>query len=872
MAGTTATHHIGEVGLTVVRDSPRALLDIVFVHGLAGHPVDTWTCKRRVARRDSDIPIDISSKKRMPSMSPSPCRDDSSSVYWPKDLLPVTVPGSRVLTYGYDTRNDHSRQSLAPGSALYHISGELITALTTKRQAAPSRPILFVAHGVGGRVVKEMLYRLSMRYRSKEHPQDIFDSTIGIMFFGSPHVGIDQQDEIRRVVERISEATGSTVSRDIVRSLLLPGGGPGYLEAQFGPVAHKQKWSIYSFQELVGVEALNGDKVVEEGLSCLHLPEIETVDYVDRDHFNMCCFAGDDDTEYEIVAAALQKIVLTSSKVNDWKGCMEKEERRQKLIDSMTFAQINARHTQIRNTRFEWLSETGEYVNWLTTDRHRLWVIKGESGTGKSTVMKSAFDRTKEKKEVLSAFDRTKEKKEVLTIGYFINRTGDYLEKSIVGMCRSLLTQILRDDSSLQFLDRFESAEQESHGVWTAHTLKTLLTEAIQNLWSRSIICFVDGLDEFEEDEARDMIAFFELICDIASDFRICVSGRHSWPIVGQRWSTLILENQHGHDVDISIYLQWKLSVGSDVMGKTIRVVLQEKAQKIFLWAVLMVNVLNRERGRVGIDELPAIIHDCPQGTYALLRDTLTRGNENMEELLLCIQWILFSRQPLGPKQLYHAVVSGTSSEAPTTRYRHDASHSEYSQSIVDWSRGFAEVMSDSRVQLIHASIADFFLIEKGYQEAWPNLKDEFEGQSHEKLKECCVKYLKIDISLETDASSLPEVSSKSKNVAILRDSLKSKCPFSEYAVRNVLHHADTAQRSGISQIELVRGFPLSEWIYFHNLFEDDQSCHYAPGTSLREVLERGCFSHLSQLLPATVEGHRNFDDQLPTFKTLGIV
>lgn len=231
----------------------------------------------------------------------------------------------------------------------------------------------------------------------------------------------------------------------------------------------------------------------------------------------MCRFAGDDDIEYENVAAAFQQIILTSAKVKIWKGRMEKEGRRQKLIDSLSFSRID---TQIKghSRTHEWLPKVGEYANWLAADGNRLLVIRGESGTGKSTLRKSASDRTKE------------EMKDALTIRYFVNRTGDHLEKSITGMCRSLLTQILRDDLSLQYLDTFESAEQESQGTWTIGLLKTLLAEVIQILWSKSIICFVDGLNEFKEEEAREIIAFCELLCDIAPNFRVCISSGHSSP------------------------------------------------------------------------------------------------------------------------------------------------------------------------------------------------------------------------------------------------------------------------------------------------------------------------------------------------------
>jgi len=66
--------HIKQFGLTEVY-TPRdeATVDVVFVHGLNGHPHDSWTSK-------------------------------TTGCFWPVDLLPdiLAVQRPRILTYGYN--------------------------------------------------------------------------------------------------------------------------------------------------------------------------------------------------------------------------------------------------------------------------------------------------------------------------------------------------------------------------------------------------------------------------------------------------------------------------------------------------------------------------------------------------------------------------------------------------------------------------------------------------------------------------------------------------------------------------------------------------------------------------------------------------
>jgi len=99
---------------------------IVFVHGLTGGRESTWT-------------------------------DKSTGIAWPEVLLKNDLPQSRVVTFGYDADIVHF-WSMASQNRIGHHAQTLINVLsqTRERTETEERPIIFVAHSLGGLVVEDV--------------------------------------------------------------------------------------------------------------------------------------------------------------------------------------------------------------------------------------------------------------------------------------------------------------------------------------------------------------------------------------------------------------------------------------------------------------------------------------------------------------------------------------------------------------------------------------------------------------------------------------------------------------------------------------------------------------------------------------------
>lgn len=80
---------------------------------------------------------------------------ESTEVFWPAELLPHDIPNTRIITYGYDS-DVHVFLDRLSQSSISPQSRRLLDDLGRLRQDNPGRPIIFIAHSLGGIVVKDV--------------------------------------------------------------------------------------------------------------------------------------------------------------------------------------------------------------------------------------------------------------------------------------------------------------------------------------------------------------------------------------------------------------------------------------------------------------------------------------------------------------------------------------------------------------------------------------------------------------------------------------------------------------------------------------------------------------------------------------------
>ena len=437
-------------------------------------------------------------------------------------------------------------------------------------------------------------------------------------------------------------------------------------------------------------------------------------------------------------------------------------------------------------------------------------------------------------------------------VSFFFNARGEDLDKSTLGMYQSLLYQILKGIPDLQIvLDRLRpTVSQEEFYTLERDNLRNLFTAAIQSLGQHCLTCFIDALDEREEGQIRELVAFLERLNQITIDsqtyFHVCLSSCHYPYISIRNGIQLTLEGQEGHEEDIARYLTSELKAGRGNQSDAIKEEILKRSSGIFLWVVLVVQILNKEYDHGRVHALWRRLREIPDGLDKLFEDILTRDHENMEELVLCLQWILYAKRPLKQEEVYHAILSGTDLEALFVSKSEEITAQDIERFTLSCSKGLAETtkLKTQTVQFIHEFVRDFLLGKNGFNK----LKLELGfSLSQDCLKQCCYKYMAIDTSeYLTPNTALP--ASSSAEAKGLPELVSEKLPFLEYAVRNGLYHADVADGQGISQKTFVENFGLRNWIMLDNLFEKYQVCHHTSNASLLYIVAKKNFGNLVRI------------------------
>ena len=153
------------------------LTSIVFVHGL--NPKGTEDHARRTWTHED-------------------------GTFWPNALLQQSVPTARIIVFAYNS----SVLSNASNSPVHSHANSLLNRLLNERRKSEERhrALIFVAHSLGGLLVKQALIEavLNPLYKC------IKASTHGIVFFATPHSGGNKAGIAESAAKFCSALTGQT--------------------------------------------------------------------------------------------------------------------------------------------------------------------------------------------------------------------------------------------------------------------------------------------------------------------------------------------------------------------------------------------------------------------------------------------------------------------------------------------------------------------------------------------------------------------------------------------------------------------------------------------------------------------------------------
>ncbi|KAK4078589.1 uncharacterized protein Triagg1_2920 [Trichoderma aggressivum f. europaeum] len=361
---------------------------------------------------------------------------------------------------------------------------------------------------------------------------------------------------------------------------------------------------------------------------------------------------------------------------------------------------------------------------------------------------------------------------------------------------------------------------------------------------------------------ARDMVCFFEELCETAQEsqvrLQVCFSSRHYPMITIAKGNEVVLEAERGHIEDIEYYIKSKLRLGKSAQALSLRSEILNRSSNIFLWVVLVLDILNREypNSSISVKKMRDRLKEIPPELNDLFQMILTRDGESLDRLHICLTWILFANRPLKPQELYFAVQLSYDEECSGYWDENDIELEEMKTFVRSSSKGLAEVTRNkaSEVQFIHESVRDFLLSK--YESQWSEAPGSFMGNGHNLLRDCCLAQLN---NLALQDAGIADPLPPAFETAELRQTIRSNYPFLEYSILNSFQHADSAQQNGIDQEHFFIDFPLKKWILLHNTLEQHQIRRYTNTISLLYILAE---RNLVSLIAVHPEGFSFFDTE----------
>ncbi|MCJ1250247.1 hypothetical protein MMC30_007473 [Trapelia coarctata] len=785
----------------------KPVVNIIFVHGLQGHPKDAWTSKKRSA-----APGPSQRKLRLPGFGRSSRskletdeeEEDDKAVFWPEDLLPTDCPNARIWTWGYDSHVTHFFNGATNQNNIFGHAKNLLFELNREIDFLTQPKAIFVAHSLGGIIVKEVLRRSEGNEDVKL--RSIFTATYGVVFLGTPHRGSN------RLAKQIRALQFDSSELELSRE-------------EFAKQWRRECFLVRTFQEGQGMKGtrLGGfnEKVVPDISSSLDDPR-ERPQHINKNHVDMCKFGGAEDLGYRQVCGELKEFVrdidrqlLEQNKLELLQAEEASTERslnadEKECLRSLCFPQTDSRYQGVKPPQeytCGWLFESRRY-HQLRKNRHGMLWLKGPPGSAKSTLMKQA----------VKDFETLQKAPDALMAKHFFNARGVALEKNFLGLLRSLLHQLLVQ-------------------------VRPMLKELLPTFY------------ECDESERQTVVLFLEKLMQTArttdAALKIFFSSRPFPKIDIEACEEIHPEDFNGSD--ISVYVERRLSRLPDEKGVSVlKEEIVKKAQGVFLWVVLVIDILTANKYEpleVKQNKLRRIPPDLSQLYKKILEGMTSDERENMCHL---IQWVLFAERPLTPQELLTAMAFDHRNEYPSFSAWRESGMFIGDQSQIDGlirarSRGLIEVKRGQSynlteaasekedepqtgiAQFIHESAREFFLLDKGALAVLaPSLGDKFVGRSHDRLARSCINYLSIEElriwcgQAESMVETLMSTDGKKDHLesedevreaqpwqyeGALRKTELAELPFQSYASEFVFVHAQHAESNNIQQTHLVNLF-----------------------------------------------------------------
>ena len=713
-------------------------IDCIAIPGLGYHPFSVW--------------------QRDPEADP---------FMWLRDSLPQSVPGAQVLLYGYDPE---FRDGNCPNSIEEIVLSFISDLRSTGRSSLSAKPVVFLAHSLGGIVLKQCLVDLA-----NAGPSEMFmlGGVKACVFLavpnclpGSPKLTLMAGS--RGFGGLLTELQASK-NVDYLASL----------SGMLGGIAHANDIRLYSGYETVQttvrntgsylllqrVEAIQegsekadqfpirkphcsvpglraGSQTIDTIVGFVKnaveaTPAVETNTTAVAQHptSRWRSFARNITSHLITSSSAISEILITPEDDAD-----SAEVRHQFLSTLVAYGRNREKgiDNACPNT-FDWVWTKPEIGlrGWLSDDNSLFW-IRGKPGSGKSTLMRYIWDH----QELSKALNAAPSDVPRIKAGFFFYYRGTHAQKSFDGLLHSILLRILEQEPRLLSLliPEFVKLDPEQRKNWAwnlPRLMKTYHAILTQTLFSMKLFLFFDALDEYDgppESIVNFVLSSVEKSSKGSTMLKLCLSSRE-WSTFEKRFSGGSGFKIHEHtDQDIRHYISTRLSNDTTLASRLVMGTEQEqldvqqmeqsiasRANGVFIWVRAVIDEIHRGLSRgLPTTELLMYIQSFPDDLDEFYAEAIKRiPHQHRMEAFIMFELL----NKVGETTSSHLMEMTLCAEFPRLAdyvaalqaHRGDRSSADPDRWVKDRGAGLLEIVTPAgdyyaygEVQFMHQTALDF--------------------------------------------------------------------------------------------------------------------------------------------------------------------
>lgn len=615
------------LGLTILHEpesSPSA--DIVFVHGLGGTSRHTWS-------RNRDLQL-----------------------FWPLEWLPYEpeLATARIMTFGYNSHFSSVSQKQENILNISDFAKDLLFSMKfatrkgERRLDIGSAPIIFVAHSMGGLIVKKA-YILGQH---DEHYRELIRAVSGIVFLSTPHRGSNLAEALNKI---LSACIFAFSPKEYISELRINSPTLQDINEQFRNLAPNV--SLVSFYETLKT-AIGPSQVMvlQKDSSILGYPG-EISKPLDADHHDVCKYSSQQDPNYISVRNILNHLV---GKYHS--GDLPKNEPNSvdELYElALAFGRIEGPADDLvffSDKRMpgscEWIDKEPNFTSFLGDEIQEprcLWCT-GPPGSGKSVLA--------------SLIIQTAQRSELDTIFYFF-RFGDQVKNDPNTLLLSLAYQIactlpeFRKRLLRLFEDGLNVQKSAPRLLWQTLFVSILFKLSL----TRPLLIVIDGLDECESSGL--FLRFLEDFHVFSGSIRVLLLSRSTQPL-SSGFAKLSKRLQVRHHPledmkeDLRMYVEEEITAmhGDEEFKHAIATQLVRKADGNFLWANLVLTEVLQCHTQDAVLEALEDVPEKLEPLYERMDSTLAKSCRPSDRAMgkTILNWIACSRHPLNLLDLTEAL------------------------------------------------------------------------------------------------------------------------------------------------------------------------------------------------------------------------